>query len=876
MKNYISLLFLLTIFSACSPPVNNFKVGSADYFGEGRGGQPHGFGILQYGQTILLGKFNHGKKHGWFKVIDKDGSVGLKYYKKGRLSKTDKGLYINSEMIASGEQISIRSSTKLFGHSLKNDELFFGRFSDQRPFRGVYKTSFGMTQVGYLPNVTNVGGHAHYILPTAARLYGGNREGGDFHVSHYVSHTGQRIDSAYEEKYETLPWGDVKAWVPSTNTLAPEILVINFKNGDFYVGEGQGLKAQGYGHIKRKDGMEIWGWFENNKLNGDAIEKRVDGKMFAGTYKGGLRHGIFFQYGVVPQYKFKKVIDLASYQKAEEQFLKLENWFTENQGKEGRFSKPPFSEDFEFDLDPHKIISYKIEYDKSKARPWQLRVRNNHLLGQLPGDYDEKYFIALESGLVTPGSVGALTNLPSKGNRIVGKVYRNGSIVNSFASKQLSRCPVSFDLFRTLKTKGSRATSFYGEGCSGKKSFSSKVLVDDILGTIIFNAKVVNGKLVSGESHLYDYGRKKGFIGKKVAGKYQGKVRFINEWRSDIYREYVNGKVVGRTYSPGRLKINHENRKGSFYLNGALYTGQFNDEVKTGKFSFKNFYNNTTGSLSYDSLGKKNGQYIEKEANGSVFVKYTYQKGVRVGKGLCRYQKKTEPCEFKNNKRVDITYKKHMQREAYERAKAKKFLKDFYARQKIRKEKRQREEAEYKAKVERRKRIQARIKRVAREHENRQFRQQYQQILKNQRNYSNFYNNYTNYGNTKTVPAVAPKPAPGSSSGGVKLTSKTGYKQCELTKSYDGKRFATFYNCNDQEGTLPKARKELQEKISHYAYTIRLQKERQAKASREDQQYQNKLNDKCAQHLRKGGDVCDKICANTSHAKGSKCRTGSF
>ena len=87
-----------------------------------------------------------------------------------------------------------------------------------------------MTQVGYLPNVTNVGGHAHYILPTGARLYGGNREGGDFHVSHYVSHTGRRIDSAYEEKYETLPWGDVKAWVPSTNTLAPEILVINFKN----------------------------------------------------------------------------------------------------------------------------------------------------------------------------------------------------------------------------------------------------------------------------------------------------------------------------------------------------------------------------------------------------------------------------------------------------------------------------------------------------------------------------------------------------------------------------------------------------------------------------------------------------------------------
>lgn len=335
----------------------------------------------------------------------------------------------------------------------------------------------------------------------------------------------------------------------------------------------------------------------------------------------------------------------------------------------------------------------------------------------------------------------------------------------------------------------------------------------------------------------------------------------------------MNGKVTGRTYSPGHLKINHKNKKGSFYKNGAFYTGQFKNEVKIGKFSFKNFYNKTTGSLSYDSSGRKNGQYIEKAANGSVFLRFTYQEGMRVGKGLCRYRKKTEPCEFKNNKRVDTTYKKHMRREAYERAKAKQFLKDFYARQKSRKEKRRREEAEYKAKFERRKRIQARIKRVAKENENRQFRQQYQKILKNQQNYSNFYNKYTNHGNTKSAPSVTPKSSPAPSAGGIKLTSKKGYKQCELTQNYDGKRFATFYNCNDQEATLPKARKELQDKINHYSYTIRLQKERKAKASREDKAYQNNLNDKCAQHLRKGGNVCHMICINTGHAKGRKCKT---
>ena len=98
------------------------------------------------------------------------------------------------------------------------------------------------------------------------------------------------------------------------------------------------------------------------------------------------------------------------------------------------------------------------------------------------------------------------------------------------------------------------------------------------------------------------------------------------------------------------------------------------------------------------------------------------------------------------------------------------------------------------------------------------------------------------------------------------------WEQCKvysLTK-------ATFYNCNDQDGTLPKARKELQDKISHYAYTIRVQKERSAKAKREDQEYQNKMNDACARHLNKGGNVCDSICANTSHARGRKCKAGAF
>jgi len=879
LNRSLFLLLFFVLLSSCAPGVYKGKHSGRDYFGQGSNGNPHGFGIIKSGQDIYIGKFEKGKKHGWFKIITADGTVSYKFYWHGKIWKKYKGLYVNSDLIASGYQLNSGSSKEVIGFSLKNDELYFGGFSGNKPSTGVRKTEYGMTHLGYQGVVRKGTSYTQLILPTGARLNGYKSSEDSFNANMFVTHTGQVIRSAYTEEYKSSSLGDSKSWTPVTNTLAPQVLITTFKNGDRYIGEGRNYKAEGYGYLKKKNGLEIWGWFSNNKLNGDVVEKRNGQNLFAGTYKNGKRHGIFFSSGNVPKYQFKKVINFDHLAANDVQFKKLENWYYENKNKEGSLSPPPFEETHELKVDVLKIVNFDVIYNEKGYRPPALKVRDKKIQTYFPKKKDhDPYYLALESGISSSGHQGPLTTLAAKSWHLAGTVYKNGREISPFKTNKLSICDIEIGYFRYGNYNSVRPVKFYGEGCSkGKKTFQSKALVDPELAVVIYNAKVRNGKLIDGEAHMYNYRWRTGFIGQLKNGKFLGLIRYIRTQKNqDIYSHYVAGKEQGISESPGSFRIlksnGKYNGKGSYYQNGYLYSGKYSNGLQIGTFSFLNFINNTKGFVTFGKGGRRSGLFLERNKDGSIFERYSYINGKKEGEGLCRYRSKTEKCVFKNGKRIDSTYTQHKKNEELEREKARQFLKNYYARKEREKEEARREEAKWRAKERRRKEIQARMKKAAREHEDAQFRKQYQQILSNQRNYSNFYSNYTKYGNSKSsIPSVNSKPATG-----VKLTERKTYKECELTQNYNGIKFATFYNCNDEEGTLPKARKELQDKVSHYVKTIRIQKERQAKADEEDRQFRNRENDTCAKHLRRGGDICDKICSGTSHAKGRKCKTGSF
>lgn len=880
-RSFILISFVLFLFS-CAPGVFKGKHSGRDYFGQGRSGEPHGFGIIQSGQDIYIGKFKQGKKHGWFKIVSSDGTIAYKFFWHGKIWTKYKDLYVNSDYIASGNQISSGSSKKAIAYSLKGNGLYFGDFSGGKPSLGVNKTDYGLSHVGFQPVVKNGQTYSHLLLPTRARLNGYKSSDDSFNANMFVTHTGQVIRSAFIEEYKSLSWGDVKSWTPTTNPLAPQVLVSNFKNGDLYIGEGRSYKAHGYGYLKKKNGLEVWGWFTSNKLDGDVIERRNGQNLYAGSYKNGKRHGLFFSSGTSPKYNLKKTINLNQLAADDLQFKKLENWFYENKDKEGSLAPPPFEEDYELNVDVHKIVNFDVIYNEKSYRPSALKVKNKKVQEYFPKKKEhDPYFLALESGVSSPGHQGPLTTLGAKSWRLNGTAYRNGREVGAYKSKKLSPCDVEIGYFRYGDYSSVRPVKFYGVGCAkGKKTFSSKVLTDSELSIVIYNAKIKNGKLMDGEAHMYNYRWRTGFIGKMKNGKFNELVRFIRTQKNqDIYSYYRAGKEEGMTESPGAFRIatsnGKMNGKGTYYENGYLYSGKYQNGLKIGTFSFINYLNNTKGFVTFGKNGKRSGLFLERNKDGSIFERYSYINGKKEGQGLCRYRSVTEKCEFKNGKRVDSTYTQHKKNEELERENARQFLKNYYARKEREKEEARREEAKWKAEERRRKEVQARMKRARREQEDARFRSQYQQILNNQRNYTNFYSNYSNYGKSKSaVPAVNSKPATNSS--GVKLTGSKTYKECELTQNYNGIKFATFYNCNDEAGTLANAQLELKKKIDHYAKTIRLQKERQAKADEEDRQYRNRENDACARHLRRGGNICDKICAGTSHAKDRKCKTGSF
>ncbi|TNF24716.1 MAG: hypothetical protein EP319_17780 [Deltaproteobacteria bacterium] len=771
---------------------------------------------------------------------------------------------------------------------MKNQDIYFGNVIGMKPVSGIKKRNEGFPQIGYLqPTKGNVY-DTYLLLPTGAKLYGQQTDEGKFNVRHFVSHSGFRIDSAFEQRFQSFSWGDVKAYQPTTNTLAPQILVTRFKNGDLYIGEGKGYKAYGFGYLKKQDGMEVWGWFKNNSLHGDALEQRSDRNLYAGSYKNGKRDGIFYHTGYVPSYKFTKNLNLAKFQSIDQQFQELERWYYENKGKEENLAEAPFKEDYALNVNVDEILNYKLEYDSKAERPWQLLITDNTIKNYFRGLNAEVYYLGQHFGATSPGHSTMIKDLPSKNYFLAGDIYKNGKKTGVFKSQKLSLCKIHLKDFNFGDLNSKRPISFFAENCqNGSQSFSSSVMVNQSMSVAIFNAKVVNGQLVTGDSHIYDYS-KTGFIGKIADGKYQGDVKFIRtRMDGDKYQTFVNGKSHGLLEIPGFYQIENKNGlaqgRGSFYENGYLYTGKYINGFRVGKFSFTNIFKNTNGSVYFNNKGLRHGEFEEKDQNGRIQQKYSYVNGRKSGKGICFYEKTSEACEFRDDKRIDTLWTKRQQRIEQDREQAKRWLEDYYARKKLEEEEERKKKAAYEEKRRREDEIQARIQRSAREYDEQQFRNQYQQILQNQRNYTNFYSNFTNTGSgVPSVPAVSSKPAQRqsggsfSSGGSIKLKKQKIYKRCELTQNYEGQRFATYYDCNDQEATLPSARKELQRKITHYADTIRIQKERQAKAKREDIQFQDKRNDACVRHLSRGGNVCDKVCAGSEQAKNQKCKAGAL
>ncbi len=880
---FFSTLFLL-FFISCGPSVHNLKYQGSDYFGQFDGGAPSGFGIQKNSNTISIGKFSYGQREGWFKIINNDGTVVYKFFKNGQTSKDEEDLLFSSNFIAKGKPVNVSDSKKVFGLNLQNGEHYFGEIKEFKTFWGVRKTDYGLIHVGFQPVPSSYMANTYLLLPTGAKLYGAKAFPNSFNVNHYVSHTGQKIESTYDEKTVEKSWGDIQAWVPSTNILAPEILITRFKNGDLYIGEGKNFKANGHGYLKYKNGLEVWGWFENNRLEGDGIELRNKRELYAGSYKNGKRHGVFIPAGKVPTYKFNESFNLERYQSMDAQFKKLENWYYENKSKETDLAEVPYEKDFEFSVNPSDIINYSLEYDANTFRPSSLKITNRGDRGYFPENSIEAFYLGISSGLISPGAIGLIDSLSTKNYKISGTRYVNGAAKGSFTSSKLEKCQVKLSQFNYGDYKSIRPMVFYGENCkSSKTSVRSSILTDSTLSVVIYNAKVEDGKLTDGEAHFYGYKERNGFIGRIARGSYQGKIRFIKYQGNDLYADYSNGVINGDVVSPGVSRIYHRNGKangkGMYFENNTLYNGLYSNDRRNGKFSFKNFTDDTTGTLNFSVNGRRHGEYLEKDKKGKIFERYTYIEGQRSGKGLCRYKDKTETCEFKDDKRVDSTYKKHKQRAIETEERRKRWLADFYARKAREEREKRREAREWREREERRKAVQARIKRAAREYENQKFQNAYKEMLHNHMKQNSFYSNFTKYGSgIQNAPPVSTKPAvttvPSSSS--VKLKDNKPYKRCELSQNFEGKKFATFYDCNDKDATLPGARKELQRKITHYADTLRIQRERKEKAEREDKEYKSSLNDACAKHLRNGGDVCDKICVDTSYGKGKKCRTGAF
>ncbi|TNF29541.1 MAG: hypothetical protein EP319_07090, partial [Deltaproteobacteria bacterium] len=114
MKRIIFFILMTLFFSSCGPSIQNVNYRGQNYFGQSESGVPNGFGILQNGSYLMVGKFLNGKGEGWFKIISPEGAISFKYFENGRLKSSVKDLSISSDFVSTGYPDNLGSSKKAF------------------------------------------------------------------------------------------------------------------------------------------------------------------------------------------------------------------------------------------------------------------------------------------------------------------------------------------------------------------------------------------------------------------------------------------------------------------------------------------------------------------------------------------------------------------------------------------------------------------------------------------------------------------------------------------------------------------------------------------------------------------------------------------
>ncbi len=95
------------------------------------------------------------------------------------------------------------------------------------------------------------------------------------------AHSPQEELSVPEKRYLAAQ-KEVKS-LPSTQYLT--------QNGDIYIGDIKGGKAEGFGKLTQRDGTRYTGAFKNNLPHGFGITEASDGALYEGEHRAGEFHG---------------------------------------------------------------------------------------------------------------------------------------------------------------------------------------------------------------------------------------------------------------------------------------------------------------------------------------------------------------------------------------------------------------------------------------------------------------------------------------------------------------------------------------------------------------------------------------------------------